>query len=61
MPPDQKEKLAQFVAKAHHRGRRVRFWATPDEPHFWRELLANGVDLLNADDLEGAQKFLLKN
>ena len=61
MPPDQKQKLTQIVTKAHQHGRRVRFWATPDEARFWREMLADGVDLINADDLEGAQKFLLKN
>ena len=61
MPPDQKQKLAEIVEKAHQHGRRVRFWATPDQPVFWREILADGVDLLNVDDLEGAQKFLLKN
>jgi len=61
MPPDQKQKLAQLVANAHQHGRRLRFWATPDEPRFWRVMLAEGVDLINADDLEGAQKFLLKN
>jgi hypothetical protein len=27
---------------------------------FWAEMLANGVDLINTDDLVGAQKFLLK-
>jgi hypothetical protein len=58
MPPEQKQNLAAIVTKAHQHGRRVRFWATPDTPAFWREMLANGVDLLNVDDLEGAQKFL---
>ena len=61
MPADQKKKLTQIVSKAHQHGRRVRFWATPDEPRFWREILADGVDLINADDLEATQKFLLKN
>jgi hypothetical protein len=61
MPPNQKQKLTQIVTKAHQHGRRVRFWATPDEPRFWKEILADGVDLINADDLEATQKFLLKN
>ena len=33
--------------------------ATPDQPEVWKELLDAGVDLLNADDLAGLQKFLL--
>jgi glycerophosphoryl diester phosphodiesterase len=59
MPEADKLKLEQIVAKAHQQGRLVRFWGAPDEPAFWSELLANGVDLINTDDLAGAQKFLL--
>jgi hypothetical protein len=51
-------KLKSMVASAHQHGRRVRFWGSPDKPAFWREILADGVDLINTDDLAGAQKFL---
>jgi glycerophosphoryl diester phosphodiesterase len=57
MPDDEKQKLEQIVARAHQQGRRVRFWATPDQPDFWRELQSAGVDLLNVDDLAGLQRF----
>jgi glycerophosphoryl diester phosphodiesterase len=60
VPEADKLKLKTIVAKAHQQGRRVRFWGAPDQPVFWAEMLANGVDLINTDDLEGAQKFLLK-
>jgi hypothetical protein len=44
----------------------VRFWATPDDRSqlreaVWRELVLAGVDLINTDDLEGLQQFLLEN
>lgn len=55
-----KTKLKEIVAKAHEQGRRVRFWGSPDQPNFWRELLDDDVDLLNTDDLAGAEAFLLK-
>jgi hypothetical protein len=58
MPETEQAKLKEILAKAHQHGRRVRFWAAPDNPDFWREMLAAGVDLINTDDLEGAQKFL---
>jgi len=58
MPERERQKLRDIVEKAHAKGRRVRFWATPDNPAMWRELLAAGVDLLNADDLAGLEKFL---
>lgn len=56
----EKAKLNEIVAKAHQQGRRVRFWGAPDKPDFWHELLEDDVDLINTDDLEGAQAFLLK-
>jgi hypothetical protein len=61
VPESDKLKLQQIVAKAHVQGRRVRFWGAPDQSVFWAEMLANGVDLINTDNLDGAQKFLLKN
>jgi hypothetical protein len=53
-------KLKEIVAKAHAKGRRVRFWGGPDDPILWRELLNDGVDLINTDDLDGLRKFLLQ-
>ncbi len=59
MPDDEKRTLQKTVKQAHGQGRKVRFWATPDRPEIWKELLDAGVDLLNADDLAGLQRFLL--
>ena len=53
-------KLKGIVDKAHQQGRRVRFWGAPDIPAFWKEMARSRVDLINTDDLEGAEKFLLK-
>jgi hypothetical protein len=61
MPEQEKQKLTSIVSQSHGQGRKVRFWGAPDKPVFWRELLQNNVDLINTDDLEGAQKFLLEN
>jgi len=66
MPAEERRKLEEIVQTVHKKGRRVRFWATPDRPSpardtLWRELLAAGVDLLNTDDLTGLQQFLLAN
>lgn len=66
MPAEERQKLKKIVETAHKKGRRVRFWSTPDRPTparqtLWRELLSNGVDLLNTDDLQGLQQFLLQH
>jgi hypothetical protein len=57
MPEAERQKLRAIVEKAHGKARRVRFWGTPDDPAVWRELLDAGVDLLNADDLAGLERF----
>lgn len=57
-PEAEQLKLRELVGRVHHEGRRIRFWAIPDNPAGWRELQAAGVDLLNADDLPGLAKFL---
>jgi len=64
MPAKERHKLREIVQTAHRKGRRVRFWATPDNPSpareaVWRELISSGVDLINTDDLRGLQQFLL--
>lgn len=52
MLAEEKKKLAEIVAKAHAKGRRLRFWATPESPALWKELKAAGVDLIGTDQLE---------
>jgi len=60
MPAEQRTKLKSFVEKAHQAGRKVRFWATPETPELWQELLAADVDLINTDKLQELRTFLLK-
>lgn len=63
MPADERAELQEIVDTAHAAGQRVRFWATPDvagpeRDAVWRELVANGVDHINTDDLAGLAAFL---
>ncbi len=44
-----KQPLDDYVKKAHGQGRKVRFWAIPDTPAFWKMQLEAGVDLINTD------------
>ncbi|KAK5164501.1 uncharacterized protein LTR77_009707 [Saxophila tyrrhenica] len=58
----QQATLEEQVATAHGKGMMVRYWDTPGWPvgtrnAVWRILWEAGVDLLNADDLEGAANF----
>jgi glycerophosphoryl diester phosphodiesterase len=58
-PADQREKLHEIVRRAHAAGRRVRFWATPETPAMWSELVEAGVDHVNTDQLDQLRDFLL--
>jgi hypothetical protein len=55
---DERNKLKKIVAQAHARGRRVRFWATPESESVWQELQLAGVDMIGTDELERLAKFL---
>lgn len=59
MPESERTRLKEIVLKAHARGRLVRFWDTPEDPAFWKELRAAGVDLINTDQLVELRRFLL--
>jgi hypothetical protein len=64
MPADQRERLREWVAKAHAEGRTVRFWGVPGggsaktRKAFWREMKAAGVDYLGTDDLPALRSYL---
>jgi hypothetical protein len=58
MPEPERAKLKDIVRRAHQHGRLVRFWDTPDDVSFWRELRSAGVDLINTDELAKLQQFL---
>lgn len=58
MPEAERARLRSFVAKAHAKGRRIRFWATPEREAFWKELSDAGVDLIGTDDLTRLATFL---
>ncbi len=58
MSAEEKKKLAEIVAKVHAKGRRLRFWATPESPALWKELKAAGVDLIGTDQLVKLATFI---
>lgn len=58
IPELEKARLNSIVSKAHAKGRRIRFWATPDTKDVWTVLQEAGVDLINTDDLDGLKSHL---
>lgn len=58
MPEEQRKKLQMQLQKAHDKGRKVRYWGTPDNESFWEFLVNEKVDLINTDRLKRARVFL---
>lgn len=59
MPEAEQQKLKDAVERAHKAGRKIRFWAIPDNPAMWQAMHDAGVDLINTDNLDGLQKFFM--
>lgn len=54
----ERTKLREIVAKAHSKGRRLRFWATPESDSVWKELHSAQVDLIGTDNLKKLGAFM---
>lgn len=56
--PAKESKLKSHIKAVHQQGKKVRFWAHPDDKATWDYLLSLGVDLINSDKLEELDSFL---
>ncbi len=55
---DERETLHALVKDIHSKGRKVRFYAAPDIPPYWRAAVEAGVDLINTDLIPDLHQFL---
>jgi len=58
MPAEEKTKLLDLVKKVHAEGKKLRFWASPENEQVWQTLRQAGVDLINTDRLAELRSFL---
>lgn len=58
IPASERQRLRAYVRTAHDQHHKVRFWATPEKPEVWQELLDADVDLIGTDKLSELQTFL---
>lgn len=49
--------ITNLVNATHKEGKKLRFWASPDNEAVWNFLLSYNVDLINTDKLEEFNKF----
>jgi hypothetical protein len=59
MPEAERGHLREIVTRVHAQHRQLRWWGSPDNVAFWTEIRSAEVDLINTDDLAGAERFLL--
>ncbi|MBD2756353.1 histidinol-phosphatase [Spirosoma validum] len=58
--PEEIQKLRQLADRTHREGKKLRLWASPEDPLVWAKLREAGVDFISTDQLELARDFLLK-
>lgn len=57
-PHEERMKLREMAFKAQQLGYRLRFWASPESPVVWEELMRSRIDLIGTDRLADLAKFL---
>jgi hypothetical protein len=57
-PKEEKETLQRIVNDIHSKGKKVRFYATPETEAYWSVALNMGIDLINTDKLKSLNTFL---
>ncbi|MBN8821841.1 MULTISPECIES: histidinol-phosphatase [unclassified Spirosoma] len=60
MPSADFQKLRQLVDRVHQEGKKIRLWASPEDPAVWAKLREAGVDFLSTDQQELVRDFLTK-
>lgn len=60
IPIEEFQKLRQLADQVHREGKKLRLWASPEDPLVWAKLREAGVDFISTDQLELARDFLLK-
>jgi hypothetical protein len=53
-------KLKALTTKANLQGKKLRFWASPENENVWKVLLENGIGLIGTDKLADLSIFLKK-
>ncbi len=59
MPDSMKMKIQEYIKEVHARGRKVRFWASPNTLLAYMTLSKLGVDYIGTDDIPGLRDYLV--
>ena len=60
LPEKDKDTLVQVIDSVHNAGKKIRFWAAPDNQNSWMIQMKLGVDLIGTDKIQALSEFLHK-
>jgi len=53
-----RNRISALITDVHHRGKKIRFWGTPDTAVAWRQFMSLGIDVLNTDHVQALAEFI---
>jgi alkaline phosphatase len=53
-----KKAIETVINQVHRQGKKIRFWATPDQINTWKVLMNLGIDFINTDHVEELGAYL---
>jgi alkaline phosphatase len=53
-----REKIDSIINSTHQKGKKIRFWASPDYLNAWQQFIKMKVDYINTDHIVALAKFL---
>lgn len=54
----ERARIQAVIQQVHRQGKKIRFWATPDNINAWKTLMNMGVDYINTDQIAALGHFL---
>ena len=61
LPDDARATMRKLMTTAHSKGKKFRFWGTPDFQNAWKELLRANVDVIVTDKVPALVDFLQRH
>ncbi|AUD00564.1 alkaline phosphatase [Spirosoma pollinicola] len=55
---NERARIQTVIQQVHRQGKKIRFWATPDNINTWKTLMNMGVDYINTDQITPLGHFL---
>lgn len=60
LPDSDRKVLLHVIDSVHHAGKRIRFWAAPDNENSWATQMKLGADIIGTDKIDELSAFLSK-